>query len=144
MPIIINRHAYFSYHSYIDRLQMANQKPSTNYIICRWECKNCKSDFFKLHTFACKHLRFRTGLELETLEMHLYSSSLLACKILDKSGVWPKSLVELAYNVSVYQGLSWLLISYLCLLIIEWCGDRYATFQLPALYTPPILTQLYW
>ena len=54
------------------------------------ECRNSKSDRLILHTFICEYLSFHTVYRLETLGIHLYNNSLIAYKVLDKSGIWPK------------------------------------------------------
>ena len=53
------------------------------------QCRNSKSNHLR-----CKYLSFHTFYGLETLGIHLHSSPLLARKVLGKSEIWLKVLLE--------------------------------------------------
>ena len=58
------------------------------------ECRNSKSSRQKSHAFKCEYLSFHTVYGLETLRIHLYSSSLCASQVLITSALWPKIWLE--------------------------------------------------
>ena len=69
-----------------------NIKPNTNYIISQqnvWNVEIANLATKRLQIFGCKYMTSTVN-KRETLEIHLYSPSLLACKVLGKSEAWQK------------------------------------------------------
>ena len=59
------------------------------------KCEYSKSNHLIVHTFGCKYLGFHTIYGLETLGIPMYSPSLLTCKVLGKSEMWPSNMLNI-------------------------------------------------
>ena len=93
LSIIINRQTYLSFTTTMTDSDWPIRSQIKIASLASRMLGMQKQQIFRLKIthFGCTYLSLHTVYGLDTLGIHLYSHSLLACKVLGKSDIWPKN-----------------------------------------------------